>query len=241
MKPPDRLKGPPAAPARASMRSYYEHALAGPRLRRCYEIARPRIRQYLEAEMRFVTDRLLGVRRALELGCGYGRVMERLAPAVGELVGCDTSWASLALARHYVEPRPNVGLVWADAVRAPFATGTFDATVCVQNGISAFGVDPQILVAEAVRVTRAGGRILFSTYSTRIWEDRLEWFRDQAREGLVGPIDEARTGDGTIVCTDGFRATTLIAAQMVRWFAGRSTRVEVHEVDGSSLFCVAVK
>ncbi len=233
--------GTPTAHVPATMRAYYEHHLAGARLLRCYRIARPRIQRYLDAEIRFASERLRGAGRVLELGCGYGRVMKPLSLVVREVAGCDIAQESLSLARSYLEPRRNVALVRANAVRLPFATGAFDATVCVQNGISAFGVDPRDLVAEAVRVTRTGGRILFSTYSARIWPERLEWFREQAREGLVGAIDEARTRDGTIVCTDGFRATTLGSKELARLFDGLVAETEVREVDGSSVFCVAVK
>ncbi len=223
------------------MRDYYEHGLAGDRLRKCYELASPRIRRYLDAEIRFVAERVRGDRRVLELGCGYGRVMKRLSLYATNVVGCDTSQESLCLAPSYIAPRQNYALVRANAARMAFYPETFDATVCVQNGISAFAVDPRQLVAEAIRVTRLGGRVLFSTYSSRIWEDRLAWFREQAREGLIGPIDERRTGGGTIVCEDGFRATTLEPDGFLRLFDGLGVQTTIHEVDASSWFCVAVK
>ncbi len=223
------------------MYDYYEHHLAGERLLRCYELASPRIRRYLDAEIRFVAEHVRGARRVLELGCGYGRVMKRLSLFVREVVGCDTSRESLLCAPPYLAPRGNYALVRANAVRSGFRAGAFDATVCVQNGISAFGVDPRDLASEAARVTRVGGQILFSTYSPRIWEPRLAWFRDQAREGLVGPIDEARTGNGTIVCRDGFRATTFDSQEFLALFDGLGLATTIHEVDGSSLFCVATK
>jgi len=51
--------------------------------------------------------------------------------------------------------------------------GSFDAVVCIQNGISAFQVDPFELVSESVRVARDHGIIFFSTYSEKFWHDRL--------------------------------------------------------------------
>lgn len=223
------------------MRDYYERHLSGDRLLRCYELAGPRIRRYLDEEIRFVAERIRGGDRVLEFGCGYGRVMKRLSLVAREVVGCDTSRESLSLAQSYVEPRRNISLVRTNAAQSAFATGGFDATVCVQNGVSAFGVDPRRLVEEAVRVTRIRGQVLFSTYSPRIWPERLEWFREQAREGLIGPIDEARTTGETIVCKDGFRATTLDGDRLRRLFDGLASRAETYEVDGSSLFCLAVK
>lgn len=223
------------------MRDYYEHRLAGDRLLRCYELASPRICRYLDAEIRFVAEQVRGARRILELGCGYGRVMKRLLPVVSEVVGCDTSQESLSVALSYLGPRRNHTLVRSDAAQTAFRAEAFDATVCVQNGISAFGVDRRRLAAEAARVTRGGGSILFSSYSPRIWDDRLAWFRAQSRAGLLGEIDDTRTGEGTIVCKDGFRATTVDAAEFERVFAGLGRSVTTQEIDGSSLFCVIVK
>ena len=220
---------------------YYEDRLSGERLRRCYEIAPPRIRRYLEAEVTFVRDSVRGLNRVLELGCGYGRALRDIAPVVSRAVGCDTSRASLRLARAFLGPHDETALVRTDAARLSFASGTFDAVACIQNGISAFGVDRRQLVSEAARVARPGGQLLFSTYSPRIWNERLEWFRLQAREGLIGPIDERKTRDGTIVCKDGFRATTVGDLEFTTLFEGLGLRPEHREVDGSSVFCLAIR
>src|SRR5947209_3540059 len=45
-------------------------------------------------------------------------------------------------------------------------------------------------------------------YTPQFWEHRLEWFEIQAAHHLIGEIDYQTTGNGTIVCKDGFRATT---------------------------------
>lgn len=223
------------------MGGYYEDRLAGERLRECYDLATPGIRRYLEAEIAFVSVSVRGAGRTLELGCGYGRVLREVSTAVTQIVGCDISRTSLKLADAYLEGVTNCNLVRSDATRLPFRSGAFDAVLCIQNGISAFAVDRRRLVEEAVRVTRPGGSLLFSSYSPRIWEDRLEWFRLQARAGLLGEIDEAETGNGTIVCKDGFRATTVDGEEFRRLFVERDMRVSIQEVDGSSLFCIATK
>lgn len=223
------------------MGGYYEDRLSGERLRRCYEIAPPRIRRYLEAEIEFAVEQVRGLKRVLELGCGYGRILREIAPGVSTAVGCDTSRRSLEFGRTDMGPRGNVALLRTDAARLALASGTFDAVLCLQNGISAFGVDRRRLVAEAVRVTKASGLLLFSSYSPRIWEARLEWFRLQARAGLLGEIDEDRTGHGTIVCKDGFRATTVDGEEFTSLFEGVGLHPELREVDGSSLFCVVTK
>lgn len=225
----------------ASMGGYYEDRLFGSRLRKVYDLAPPRIRQYLDAEVRYVIEHVQGTSRVLELGCGYGRVLKEVAPHVTRIAGNDISRASLELAASYLRPLRNCDLFRMDASQLAFRGGMFDAVVCIQNGISAFEVDRHGLVAEAIRVAKDGGAILFSSYSPRIWADRLDWFRAQSRAGLLGEIDESRSGDGTIVCKDGFRATTVGGDEFRMLFAELDLAATIREVDGSSVFAQAVK
>jgi ubiquinone/menaquinone biosynthesis C-methylase UbiE len=216
---------------------YYSERLSAERLRKCYEIAPPRVRQYLDAEIRHVASRIRPADTVLELGCGYGRVLEKLAPKAKRLVGIDTARASIELGRELLRGLANCWLLQMDAVALGFRDQVFDVVLCIQNGISAFKVDQQALIAESIRVTRAGGRVLFSSYSAKFWDARLEWFRLQSKQGLLGEIDGAATGNGVIVCKDGFRATTLSPDDFVSLTSGLGVRRRIEEVDASSIFC----
>jgi 2-polyprenyl-6-hydroxyphenyl methylase/3-demethylubiquinone-9 3-methyltransferase len=216
--------------------AYYRARLAGDRLRRCYALAPPRVRQYLEAEIAHVLERVRGAGLVLELGCGYGRVLARLAGAVRRVAGIDTSLESLAAARELTR-QGNCHLAQMDATALGLRDAVFDAVVCVQNGISAFRVDPAALVREAVRVTRPGGRLLFSSYADAFWPERLDWFERQAAEGLVGEIDRSATTRGEIVCRDGFRFGTLGRGDFEELCDRVGVPHQIVEVDGSSLFC----
>jgi 2-polyprenyl-6-hydroxyphenyl methylase/3-demethylubiquinone-9 3-methyltransferase len=222
------------------MAGYYEQKLAGDRLRACYELAPSRVQQYLAAEIEYVRGKIKPGERLLELGCGYGRVLQELIAAADVVWGIDTSPGSLAHARQIVGDRLNCHLGLMNAARLGFGDREFDLVLCIQNGISAFQVDQRQLLAEAIRVTRAGGLALFSSYAAGFWEERLIWFRQQADYGLLGEIDEAATGDGVIVCKDGFRATTLGREDFRRLAAEVGVAARIFEVDGSSLFCEIV-
>jgi len=218
--------------------SYYAAKLSGERLRRCYELASPRVRQYLDAEVSFVLSRLTSADDVLELGCGYGRVTRELARVARRVVGIDTSPGSLDLARALADPSLECTYVQMDASEMAFGEARFDAVVCVQNGICAFRVDPPALVRGALRVLRPGGRALFSTYAREFWSERLDWFRAQADAGLVGEIDEEASGDGTIVCRDGLRLGMLSVDELVELGEAVGLRPEIEEIDGSSVFAV---
>jgi len=216
---------------------YYDRRLAGSRLRRCYELASPRVQQYLEAEIEHLLSRVGREDDVLELGCGYGRVALRLADSVRRVVGIDTAQESLGLARAQAGDRTNYEFALMDAVDMSFPDGTFDVVACVQNGICAFGVDPERLLREALRVAKPGGRLLFSSYSERFWDERLSWFEAQSAAGLVGAIDMRATGNGVIVCEDGFRAGAMSAAGFEALCRFLGVEGDILEVDGSSLFC----
>jgi 2-polyprenyl-6-hydroxyphenyl methylase/3-demethylubiquinone-9 3-methyltransferase len=219
------------------MHGYYEEKLAAERLRRCYEIAPPRVKRYLDAEIRFLEERITTGARVLELGCGYGRVLRELTGGARMLVGIDTSLISLQLARETVSPAASGKFAAMDALHLGFKDGQFDLVACIQNGISAFHVDQRALITEAVRVTRPGGRVFFSSYLESFWPHRIEWFRIQADHGLLGEIDESVSGNGVIVCTDGFRATTVTPGRFAELTRGIGGTVTMHEVAESSLFC----
>lgn len=223
------------------MTDYYADRLAGTRLLRVYELAPPRVSQYLESEIRYVLGLIRPGDAVLELGCGYGRVTERLAERADSVVGIDVAEGSLALARERGGPTSRCEFLLMDACDMSFPDGGFDVVVCVQNGICAFGEPADVLVAEALRVTRPGGRAVFSSYSEAFWPDRLWWFELQAEAGLLGPIDREETGDGVIVCEDGFRAGAMGRGEFERLCAQVGVTGEIAEVDGSSLFCVLVK
>jgi len=199
------------------------------------------MKQYLDAEVEFVISSVRDADSVLELGCGYGRALRAVSPFVSKVVGNDISRESLELAKTYMKPYANFELVETDASNMAFCPCVFNAVICIQNGISVFGVDKRRLVAESIRVTKNGGLILFSSYSPKIWEDRLEWFKRQSQIGLLGKIDEEKTHDGTIVCKDGFRATTVSDYEFVELFDEFGLNASVTEVDESSIFCGVIK
>lgn len=219
------------------MKAYYTEKLAAERLMRCYEIAPVRVRQYLEAEIEFCTSKIMPSDTVLELGCGYGRVLQRLIDKAQTLVGIDTSLSSLQLARKLLRNVSAPRLFCTNAIALGLANQVCDVVLCIQNGISAFHVDQRALLQEAVRVTRPRGRVLFSSYSEKFWTYRLEWFRLQAAHGLIGEIDEEATGNGVIVGKDGFRATTVSPEAFRVLAADAGVSAAIIEVDHSSIFC----
>ncbi|MCK4632063.1 MAG: class I SAM-dependent methyltransferase [candidate division Zixibacteria bacterium] len=219
------------------MTNYYSEKLSAKKLRRVYEVVPPRVRQYLDAELDFTLGKIQPSDTVLELGCGYGRVLDHLAEKAAITVGVDTSLGSLRIVRS-VQIGELVCLpAMMDASQLGLRDDCFDVVVCIQNGISAFNVDRLQLLREAIRVTRRGGIVLLSTYAEEFWNDRLRWFELQAAEGLLGEIDYDRTGDGNIVCKDGFTASTVGPGEFRQLAEKLGVRAAFTTVDHSSLFC----
>jgi 2-polyprenyl-6-hydroxyphenyl methylase/3-demethylubiquinone-9 3-methyltransferase len=153
------------------------------------------------------------------------------------VVGIDTASESVELARQIIEPGGSCEFLQMDALEMDFPDCAFDAVLCLQNGICAFGVDQGSLLEEALRVTREGGIVLLSTYSDRFWDDRLAWFEAQAEEGLIGAIDRVASSDGVIVCKDGLRVGRLTPEDFRSLCSRIGLDPEIVEVDRSSIFC----
>ena len=179
--------------------------------------------------------------RVLELGCGYGRVLKRLARKAVRVDGIDISEASLAYAQTYLRGISNIHLHFMTARNIKFPAETFDVTMGIQNAISAMKIDPTLLLTQVLRVTKTGGKIILASYSEKLWEDRLQWFIQQSQEGLLGEIDFELTKNGVITCKDGFRATTFFKADFQNLINKESLNATIEEVDESSVVCVIVK
>ncbi|KPJ72342.1 hypothetical protein AMJ52_06575, partial [candidate division TA06 bacterium DG_78] len=165
---------------------YYTDKLSAEQLKRCYDIAPPRAKQYLDAEVNHVLEMISPDDIVLELGCGYGRILPPICQKARWVIGIDTSFSSLHLARTAQRGIENCDLLTMDAVQLAFRDRVFDCVICIQNGISAFHVDQKSLIGESIRVAKPGGLVLFSSYSDKFWKHRLEWFQLQAEAGLLG-------------------------------------------------------
>lgn len=220
------------------MKDYYSEKLSAVRLQQVYKIAPTRVKQYFEAEVNHVLQKINNRDLVLELGCGYGRVLSSLAKKATSVFGIDTSFSSLLLGKELYNKISNCFFAQMNAVQLSFPNNIFDVVVCIQNGISAFHVNQKELILESLRVTKQNGIVLFSSYSEKFWNDRLQWFQLQSNARLLGEIDYEKTINGNIVCKDGFTATTFGIDQFKTLTSGiDNVTVNIEEVDDSSIFC----
>lgn len=97
----------------------------------------------------------------VELGCGTAYVSAWCVKAgARSVVGLDNSPTQLATARRLREEHQlDVALIWADAEQVPLADESFD--VAISEYGAAIWCDPHRWIAEAGRLLRPGGRLVF--------------------------------------------------------------------------------
>jgi ubiquinone/menaquinone biosynthesis C-methylase UbiE len=131
---------------------------------------------------------------ALDVGCGTGALAARLAGAGYEVVGLDPSEGMLGVLE---ERTSRVRAVRGSGASIPFPDGSFDLvlSVAVMHHIAAAN-DVRRTLAEMVRVTSPGGRVLVWDHNPRNPYWRLLMARvpqDTGEERLIG-VRELVTG-----------------------------------------------
>jgi SAM-dependent methyltransferase len=111
-----------------------------------------------EREIATITRLLPAGGRVLDLGCGTGRLSQRLTATGRDVVLLDASDAMLARA----VPVVGAPAVLADAFELPFAPGSFDAVVALR--VAFHFSDLGALVRSVAPILRPGGRFVFDTY-----------------------------------------------------------------------------
>lgn len=115
----------------------------------------------------------------LEVGCGTGLIMERLAGDVRSVVGIDLSHGMLERARE-----KNLDVIRSEAVGLPFPDESFDVVYSVK--VLAHVAPIREAVGEIRRVLKPGGRAVLEFYNARSLRSlRKRVVRDRVAPGVV--------------------------------------------------------
>ena len=102
--------------------------------------------------------------RVLDLAAGTGTSSQPFADAGAFVVPCDFSMGMLAVGKANL---PSLPFAAGDATRLPFGDDAFDA-VTISFGLRNVS-DPDAALAEMLRVTRPGGRLVVCEFSAPVW------------------------------------------------------------------------
>lgn len=132
--------------------------------------------------------------RVLEVCCGAGRITRHLVREGNRVAGLDFNRHCLAVARG--RDGALVDYVLGDATALPFADGAFDITCCLENGFGVLFAHAPPTLAQMIRVTRAGGRVIVGLREQAGRPDNYHLY--STRNGLMSV---ARTFDAASVRT----------------------------------------
>jgi ubiquinone/menaquinone biosynthesis C-methylase UbiE len=127
--------------------SRYE-ALGGDPYRSCFTYSRKQLDRWLD---RLLPEQAGGL-RLLDVGCGTGHHMARLARRGFEVAGVDGSEDML---KHARANNPGAEIRRADVEQLPFADASFDYIVCIE--VLRYLPDSSRALREMARVLRPGG------------------------------------------------------------------------------------
>jgi SAM-dependent methyltransferase len=139
--------------------------------------------------------------RLLDVGTGTGRMAELLAPRTAHVTGLDKSPEMLRIARARLQalPADAVDLVQGDFTALPFADASFDTVLFHQ--VLHYAQAPELVLAEAARVTATGGQIAVVDFAAHDREE-LRVVHAHARLGFT---DEQMLA---LLCDAGFAPGT---------------------------------
>ena len=102
--------------------------------------------------------------RALDVGCGVGHTLRRIAPLVTFAVGADATFEMMHAGRDSVVTAPNAAFAQTDATTLPFADASFDLATC--RLAAHHFTDVAAAFRDVRRVLRPGGRfVLVDNYA----------------------------------------------------------------------------
>ncbi len=137
----------------ASNTTYYDAFSGG------YDRGRDRgYHKLIDDQAAAIVERVGQGARALEVGCGTGLIMQRVARFAGQVQGIDLSPGMLERAR-----ARGLEVQEGSATALPFGDGEFDLTYSFK--VLAHVAPVERALQEMARVTRPGGHIVFDCYN----------------------------------------------------------------------------
>ena len=192
------------------------------------------IQKFFRQESGMLQKSLAGARRVLEVGCGFGRVLE--------WVPAEVNYAGIDISRHYVEEaksrNPRGDWICGDATSLPFQGGRFDAVFCVQNTLGNMeGIEEKVL-SEMRRVCRPRGKVILSVYSEDSFETRRLWYDRLVDIGIFRRVWLDPVRPRVARSDTGWSSRCFDRAEVSRYFEGVSS-LDITKLDSFLYFCIA--
>lgn len=131
--------------------------------------------------------------RVIDIGCGHGRYALGLAERGAQVIGLDSADTLLSRARDLAaELRADVRWLRGDMRRLPLRSACASAAV-IMDAFGFFDTDEEheLVLQEAARVLKTGGRLLLKVANSRPILDAFRETERQERDGVMISISRA--------------------------------------------------
>ena len=194
----ERLKAIKAARAEEAAAYFRKNAAQWDKIRALY---------VGESEVELALLRLLppgGAKDMVDIGTGTGKLLETFGPKVTQAIGVDLSRDMLGIARANLEAAGlrHCQVRHGDMYMLPLASHSADLATIHQ--VLHYAGDPTLVIAEAARVLRPGGRLIIADFAPH----SLEYLRTEHAHRRLGFSDSEVQG--------WCRAAGLVPQQIVR-------------------------
>jgi ubiquinone/menaquinone biosynthesis C-methylase UbiE len=135
----------------------------------------PKIKDYLRKEAAYLSRVIKNNSTVLDVGCGFGRHMEFLAPNVRKIIGIDHNSYMINKAKKIIHRYTNTEALIANAINLPFRDNEFDYVICMLNTFGDWGNLKVQILREMRRVSN--GKIIISVWSDSSLEERVKAYK----------------------------------------------------------------
>ena len=192
------------------------------------------IQDLFRQESELLQKELIGQAGALEVGCGFGRVLEWVPQEV-HYYGIDISI-------HYVqeaqERNPRGNWICGDATALPANDRAFDTVFCIQNTLGNMeGIETKV-IAELRRVCRKGGKVILSVYAEDSFETRRLWYDRLVDVGIFRRVWLDSSNPRVARSDTGWSSRSFDKNELKAFFTG-AQKLEITKVQSFLYFCVA--
>ncbi|SDS26059.1 demethylmenaquinone methyltransferase [Actinopolymorpha singaporensis] len=166
--------------------------------------------------------------RVLDLAAGTGTSSEPMERDGAFVVPCDFSVGMLGRGKRL---RPELPFVGGDALALPFADESFDA-VTMSFGLRNLA-DPRAGLAELLRVTRPGGRVVVCEFSHPVWAPFRRVYVEYLMRAVPGIARRvAAEPESYVYLAESIRAWPDQAGLAAEFAAAAWSRVEWRNLSG---------
>lgn len=130
----------------------------------------------LSKEKEFLLKNLPENSVVLDIGSGFGRVLEILALKAKKIVGIDNDEEAVEKSKEFNKGSDNVKILLGDAEDLKFEDGEFDVVTCLGGTPSNFGKTRNKIYSEIKRILREEGIFFCSVYNEDALEERLSYY-----------------------------------------------------------------